>query len=833
MDKRAFLFMITLSLTLFGLNIFFQRYNEQKKQEWVVQQKQKQVQKNLKLEEEIAQRTAPLSNLPLAKVFLDRERTRFLSNGLLIKGQLMALPWSEHLPQKVFVKIEGSQSKDEEFTLVYQQPGEQPLALYQATPNTFIPTITLPQSGRYDLQLLSFRLNESNPVDVQLAEYTDGLFSLPINKLDIGYAEPLLAIALVKTQEGYIPAGFYNFHEQLFTPIQSIQTLAQWIRPVAQDIFGLSPKKEKTEEKFYVLENDYQQLVFSNQGASLSEINLPFRSQENSHSVVREIEVDRKMVEQHPNNALFPSHPYYIANETADHSFAIEKHEKGQLGGYYPLLRRDLIETGNKPTIRIQPRYYALNIVSEYPELAELFYEVKEFTPNSITFEAVQPNRRITKTFSLGHSDKDGPYSLNLEIKVDGDSRGLWVTSGVPEVEWISGAPAPVIKYRITRNQKSEVENIELPKDTTTVTSIYPDWLCNSNGFLGTIIDPLTDVDPGYRVQYVPGTLVPSRLVEIDQEYDRYQAVNLPGYMTLLPLKSQGGKMSFRLFAGPFDGDILKKVDTIYSNPANQYNPDYIACQTMHGWFTFISEPFSKFLLILLKFFHSVTGSWALSIVLLTVCLRIILYPLNSWSTKSMVRMQQIAPEVTAIQEKYKKDPKKAQIEVMNLYREQGVNPLSGCLPLLIQMPFLIGMFDLLKSSFALRGAPFIPGWIDDLTAPDVLFSWSRPIFFIGTEFHLLPILLGLVMFIQQRFFSNSPADPSLMTDQQRQQKAMANMMSIVFAIMFYNFPSGLNIYWLSSMLLGMLQQWYTTKWLKKQPIVIENAPIKPKRTTR
>ena len=91
------------------------------------------------------------------------------------------------------------------------------------------------------------------------------------------------------------------------------------------------------------------------------------------------------------------------------------------------------------------------------------------------------------------------------------------------------------------------------------------------------------------------------------------------------------------------------------------YNPDYIACQTMHGWFTFISEPFAKFLLILMKFFHYFTGSWALSIVLLTVSLRFMLYPLNAWSTKSMVRMQQIAPEVTAIQEKYKKDPKKAQ----------------------------------------------------------------------------------------------------------------------------------------------------------------------------
>jgi YidC/Oxa1 family membrane protein insertase len=186
--------------------------------------------------------------------------------------------------------------------------------------------------------------------------------------------------------------------------------------------------------------------------------------------------------------------------------------------------------------------------------------------------------------------------------------------------------------------------------------------------------------------------------------------------------------------------------------------------------------------------------------------------------------MQQISPEVAAIQARNKKDPKKAQIEIMNLYREKKVNPASGCLPLLIQMPFLIGMFDLLKSSFALRGAPFIPGWIDDLTAPDVLFRWHQPVFFIGTEFHLLPILLGIVMFFQQRLTSTAPIDPALMTDQQRQQRTMGTMMTVVFSVMFYNFPSGLNIYWLSSMLLGIGQQWYTTKQMQKTPI--KETPI-------
>lgn len=635
------------------------------------------------------------------------------------------------------------------------------------------------------------------------------------------------------------------FLVNIFFQYQNVQKKQEWVKQqqqkkeVQKEIkpqentalpASLRPTK-KGEEKFYVLETPYQQLVFSTSGGALAEINLPFQTKENPQSVVREIEFDREMINSHPDNAYFPSHPYYTPSASSKEPVL---HEKGNLGGYYPLLRRDLIETAPKQSVKIKPQYYALNIVSEYPELAEMTYEVKKFDSRSITFEAVQNHRRITKTYSLGDANgSEGPYCLTLEIQIEGESRGLWLTSGIPEVEWISGGIAPSLKYRLTRNQKSEVEKIDLPKEAATVTSVYLDWICNSNGFLGMILDPLKEIDPGYRVQMVAGNAAPSRLMELDQSNESFKAANLPGYMTLLPLKNGAGTMKLRFFAGPFDSAILKEVDNLYSDPVNGYNPDYIACQTMHGWFTFISEPFAKFLFILMNLFHSLTGSWALSIFLLTVSLRLMLYPLNAWSTKSMVRMQQIGPEVTALQEKYKKNPKDAQIKIMELYRERGVNPASGCIPLLIQMPFLIGMFDLLKSSFALRGAPFIPGWIDDLTAPDVLFRWKTPIFFVGTEFHLLPILLGAVMFIQQRLMATGPKDPNLMTDQQRQQRMMGSMMTVVFTVMFYNFPSGLNIYWLSSMLLGILQQWMTTKKMQKEPLpastVLNQTPKKGK----
>lgn len=556
---------------------------------------------------------------------------------------------------------------------------------------------------------------------------------------------------------------------------------------------------EKNDEKFYVLENAFQQLVFSNHGGALAEINLPFGS------LVKEIEFDREMLSQEPQNDYFPAHSYQTADGV--------QHEQGKAGGYYPLIRRNLVQKDPSKSVKVPPKYYALNLVSEYPEMAEAEYKVTSFKANKIVFEAEMGNRKVTKKYTLADD-----YIIDLEIAIDGDSRNLWITSGIPEVEWISGGAAPSLKYRITKGSQGSVENIDLPTDTFTTTSTQPDWIVNSNGFFGLILDPLKTSGDGYRVSLVPGATIPSRLVEIDEKYNRFPAASMPGYVTLLPYKSGSPTAHFRIFAGPFATDLMKKIDATYSDTATGYNPDYIASQTFHGWFSFISEPFAKFLLILMKFFYWITHSWAFSIVLLTVALRVMLYPLNAWSIKSTLAMQKIAPEVTAIQEKFKKDPKKAQLEIVNLYREKGVNPLSGCLPLLIQLPFLIGMFDLLKSTYELRGASFIPGWIDDLAAPDVLFSWNYYIPFIGNEFHLLPILLGAVMFFQQRMMSTGPTDPKDMTDQQRQQRTMGTMMTFLFTFMFYNFPSGLNIYWLSSMLLGMLQQWWMSK---KQPVAL------------
>ncbi len=804
MDKRTVLFVLMVSIVFFGLNLFFNHKKDGENRERLRQQELQAEKRKLQSAVDIGKRTAQLSDLPIVPIFSSSNEQEPLAYGIALNGATLTIGWQQPLPQQAYIGGKEQQllSKDtiKEGAVLYALPSFDTLTIS-----------SLPTTGMYDVQLVTFPPHALPRV--YLGEYKDGSLTLPDGPISGN------ALVLYKGGTEWLPVGFYEWRGRVLIDLQNLPQLTGHTKPSQQQNATLV---SSSEQKFYLLENAYQQLLFSNVGGALAEINLPFETNQNNVSAIKEIGFDREIAKQEPHNALFPAHPYYIAGSP-------EPQQPHQIGGYYPLLRRGI---RNAKTIEIPPQFYALNIVSEYPEMAELVFEVKEFTPTKIVFEALQPHRKITKTYTLPKGDSGAPYSFDLTIQIDGDSRGLWLTSGVPEVEIISNHSSPQIQYRITRKGKGGVEKLDLPKakEVVTVSSVHPDWVANSNGYLGLIIDPLSNSGAGLRATAVSGSQVPTRLSVIDPKYHPYPASKYPGYQVQLPIPVTGGSLSFRIYSGPFEESILKTVDRLYSDPQTGYNPDYVATWTFYGWFSFISEPFAKLLFVVMKFFHIITGSWAFAIILLTLFLRILLYPLNAWSIKSMRRMQQLSPQIQAIQTKYKKEPKKAQMEIMALYREKKVNPFTGCIPILIQIPFLIAMFDLLKSSFQLRGASFIPGWIDDLTAPDVLFQWQTPIFFIGNQFHLLPILLGAVMFIQQRFFTAAPADPSKMTDQQRQQKAMGTIMTVVFAVMFYHFPSGLNIYWLSSMILGIIQQWITNRVLDKKK---ESGDIAPPETMK
>lgn len=787
MDKRSLLFVFSLSAAFFGIHAWFDSRNVEAKRIAIEKGKEETSRRQKEMEREVASRTASVDLLPVAHLFKDREGKEKIASGVCCEGVYVA--FAKESPRMAFAQDSG---RFVELELISK--GDPVCYRKKGVGVVNIPAI--PNDCPVDLQLLTV----GDEIRVVLGEQRGKTTVLPFHYLEEN------AIALMKEGDSFVPVGIYEAGEKRIKALGDFEKL----RSVVQQSSGSSVQTQRGGEEFYVLENDYQQLVFSTRGGALAEINLPLKSKENTKSIVREIDIDREILAKSPQNAKFPLRPSYSFSDGNKVS------GEGRLGGYYPLLRRPIMGEDGMQKTAFSPEYYAFNVVGDDPEIASMNYKVVRYEPNLIQFEAKSSQRRIVKTFYFPE-EKNGPYCLRMDLQVDGDARNLWLTSGVPDVELLGGSYSPLLKYQVTKGASSEVDEIGLPKkEIIQRTDIEPNWISNNNGFLGIIADPLDRLEAGFKAMQVGGTVLPTRLTLVDPGYQLYPASDYPGYATLLPLKS-GISLPFRIFAGPYDETLLKELDALYEDPLIHYNPDYTAAQSIQGWFSFISEPFAKFLFLLMNFFHMITRSWAVSIILLTIALRAMMYPLNAWSIRSSIKMQQIAPKVQILQERYKKDPKRAQMEIMNLYKESKVNPITGCLPMLLQMPFLIGMFYLLKSSFPLRGAPFIPGWIDNLAAPDILFTWGPPLWFIGNELHLLPILMGLSMYIQQKMTSQIPKDATQLSDTQKQQKMMGNIMSIVFMVMFYNFPSGLNLYFMFSTLLGVLQQWWMTKRMKPQ----------------
>jgi YidC/Oxa1 family membrane protein insertase len=235
-----------------------------------------------------------------------------------------------------------------------------------------------------------------------------------------------------------------------------------------------------------------------------------------------------------------------------------------------------------------------------------------------------------------------------------------------------------------------------------------------------------------------------------------------------------------RLFVGPKDTAVLKKT--------GQHMTEVID----YGWFKVVCEP----LFIALVWIHSFVRNYGFAIIILTVLINIALFPLKYKSIVSAAKMQKLQPQMKAIQEKYKKmkatDPKRQQMntEVMALYKEHGVNPLGGCLPLLLQMPFFIAFYNLLSVAIELRHAPFVL-WIKDLSAAD--------------HTYILPILMTLSMVVMQRMTPTPSADPV--------QAKMMMAMPVFFGFMLAFTSSGLVLYWLTSNVVGIGQQYFLNKF--------------------
>jgi YidC/Oxa1 family membrane protein insertase len=211
------------------------------------------------------------------------------------------------------------------------------------------------------------------------------------------------------------------------------------------------------------------------------------------------------------------------------------------------------------------------------------------------------------------------------------------------------------------------------------------------------------------------------------------------------------------------------------------------------GWFTFVALP----MLQALRFLHRFTGNYGAAIILLTVVIKLLFYPLTKKSFESMRAMQKLQPEMAKLREQLKDKPEEMNRATMELYKRHKVNPLGGCLPMLLQLPVFVGLYSALQNAIELRHAPFI-GWITDLSAPDRLGSIQLP-FVEHAGIPVLTLAMGVSMFIQT-WMTPSAADPA-------QQRIMM-IMPVMFTFMFINFPAGLSLYWLVNNVLTIAQQY-------------------------
>jgi len=232
-----------------------------------------------------------------------------------------------------------------------------------------------------------------------------------------------------------------------------------------------------------------------------------------------------------------------------------------------------------------------------------------------------------------------------------------------------------------------------------------------------------------------------------------------------------------RLFVGPQEEKMLEGIA-----PGLELLKDY-------GYLTILAKP----IFWLLAKIHSYVGNWGWSIILLTILIKLAFFPLSAASYKSMARMKEVQPRLMAMKEQHKGDPQKLNQAMMEMYKKEKINPVGGCLPVVIQIPVFISLYWVLLSSVETRGAPWI-GWIHDLSVPD--------------PYYILPVVMAISMFVQTKL-NPTPPDPI-------QAKVMMYM-PIVFSIMFFFFPAGLVLYWVVNNMLSIAQQWQINKLFGKK----------------
>lgn len=289
---------------------------------------------------------------------------------------------------------------------------------------------------------------------------------------------------------------------------------------------------------------------------------------------------------------------------------------------------------------------------------------------------------------------------------------------------------------------------------------------------------------------------------------------NSQAYIERKAIGSEDINDAYYIYVGPRSEKELKKYSSASTNGWNFEGyklKDALHTSTILGWLEIAFK-------WMLQMINKLVKNWGVSIIIMTILIRLVLFPLTYKSSMGTLKMQEIQPKVQAIQNKYKDNPQKLQEETAKLYQESGYNPMSGCLPMIFQMMALLAMFNLFNNYFEFRGASFVPGWIDDLSIGDSVWSWNKEIPVIsgitGNCIRILPI----IYLVSQLFYGKITQMGGAAAGQsQMNMKLMTYGLPVFFSFMFYNAPSGLILFWTISNLLQMGQQIIINKVVAKK----------------
>jgi len=457
----------------------------------------------------------------------------------------------------------------------------------------------------------------------------------------------------------------------------------------------------------------------------------------------------------------------------------------------------------------------------------------------SARFEAIikrrdtgQPVLKLTKTYRIARDS----YLFDCNLTVEN------LTDNEQKIRFNLAGPGGLDKEAFRRDMRSVVAGfrnaqgqvVGVMKDTRAITKaesledrqLYQPggnflWAAAVNKYFAAILVPLPDDDKNYCDWVINRT---GRLYNPDGDIkassgDETLGVDLSIASTSLAARDQANNSktySFQFYLGPKDKSLFDKNER-YRELGFVQTISFMPCFCCPTW---IIHPLAFGILALMKWMYGFIPNYGVVIIILVFLMRLIMHPVTKKSQVSMSKMSTLAPKAEEIKKKYANNKAEMNKQMMALYREQGASPIMGFLPMMVQMPIWIALWSAVYASIDLRGAAFLPFWITDLSVPDALVRFSTlTVPLLGWKiqsFNLLPILMGVAFYLQQQLM---PSQASASTNPQmaQQQKMMKIMMPLLFPLMLYTAPSGVNLYIMASTFAGVIEQHVIRKHIREK----------------